>query len=422
MGMRVAATEGAVLNSEGAEQPGTWLTLLSRYIPDSLVWFGPGRPPRPEPGDLCGVAVDEDEGDVGEADEPVAVVAFAHPDGFADQRFRDEHQTAAPPDLAGRTHAANLLVGTIARVLETLTEGARRGAVEVDRRLLAERLMRPLDVVLLAEPVEVALLLARGRSRRIASLGLERSVHPLMAAVLLRLARINPLQPDPHLRPARRKPRQPAGAGRGEGRAVVGAYPRRQTVFAEQPIDHRLDRRANRGDDLHAEQIAAEGVAYRQRIAPASIAGPEPALEVNAPGVVGRGNRDERLIHRQRPPPTPPRLAQTLAPQNIGNGARRRPRHCRIFLAQHRQQLLRTPIRLALARLDQPNHQLRRRRPTMPVRGPRAFRQTLEPVQCIAPLPQIARLPADPVALAQNRHRLLVTQEIRNELHLLIHH
>src|SRR3990167_7345865 len=368
MGMRVAATEGAVLNSEGAEQPGTWLTLLSRYIPDSLVWFGPGRPPRPEPGDLCGVAVDEDEGDVGEADEPVAVVAFAHPDGFADQRFRDEHQTAAPPDLAGRTHAANLLVGTIARVLETLTEGARRGAVEVDRRLLAERLMRPLDVVLLAEPVEVALLLARGRSRRIASLGLERSVHPLMAAVLLRLARIN-------------------------------------------PIDPRLDRRANRGDDLHAEQIAAEGVAYRQRIAPASIAGPEPALEVNAPGVVGRCNRDERLIHRQRPPPTPTRLPPTLAPQNIGNGARRRPCHCRILLAQHRQQLLRTPIRLALARLDQPNHQLRRRRPTMPVRRPRAFRQTLETVQCIAPLPQIARLPADPVALAQNRHRLLVTQE-----------
>src|SRR3546814_19318121 len=71
--------------------------------------------------------------------------------------------------------------------------------------------MRPFVIELLAEEVEPALLVGRGCFRRIAGFALERAVHALVAAVLLRLARIDPLQLNPHLRPARREPRQPAG-------------------------------------------------------------------------------------------------------------------------------------------------------------------------------------------------------------------
>src|SRR3546814_1468106 len=86
--------------------------------------------------------------------------------------------------------------------------------------------MRPFVIELLAEEVEPALLVGRGCFRRIAGFALERAVHALVAAVLLRLARIDPLQLNPHLRPARREPRQPAGASRGKRRTIVAAHRR----------------------------------------------------------------------------------------------------------------------------------------------------------------------------------------------------
>src|SRR3546814_20989852 len=78
--------------------------------------------------------------------------------------------------------------------------------------------MRPFVIELLAEEVEPALLVGRGCFRRIAGFALERAVHALVAAVLLRLARIDPLPLNPPLRPARREPRQPAGPSRGNRR------------------------------------------------------------------------------------------------------------------------------------------------------------------------------------------------------------
>ena len=165
----------------------------------------------------------------------------------------------------------------------------------------------------------------------------------------------NPLQPDPHLRPACRQPRQPAGTRRGEGRPIVAADRPRQPVLAEQPVHLRLHRRRDRGDDLQSQQITAEGVRHRQRIAARPIAGPEPALEIDAPRIVGRRHRRERAIYRQGPTPAAAPLAQPLAPQDVRNRARRRPGRRRIVLLQHRQQLLRTPVRLPLARLDEPH-------------------------------------------------------------------
>src|SRR3546814_20586813 len=81
--------------------------------------------------------------------------------------------------------------------------------------------------------VEPALLVGRGCFRRIAGFALERAVHALVAAVLLRLARIDPPHLNPHLRPARREPRQPAGASRGKRRTLVAAPRPRPAVRRE---------------------------------------------------------------------------------------------------------------------------------------------------------------------------------------------
>ena len=82
--------------------------------------------------------------------------------------------------------------------------------------------------------------------------------------------------------------RQPACAARGKRRAIVGAQVKRQAELAERRIQHRPDMfGVGARQRLAAQQIAAVGVGERQRLAAAAVAGQEPALEVDAPDVVG---------------------------------------------------------------------------------------------------------------------------------------
>src|SRR3546814_15762675 len=92
-------------------------------------------------------------------------------------------------------------------------------------------------------------------------------------------------------------------------------------MLAKQPVHDRLHRLGDRRDDLQAQQIAAERIAHRQRIAARPVAAPEPALEVDAPGVVGATDRGKRLVARQGPPPPPTRPAHTLAAQALRDRA-----------------------------------------------------------------------------------------------------
>src|SRR5204862_5677001 len=89
------------------------------------------------------------------------------------------------------------------------------------RRHLTERLVRAVIVEVPTEAIKAGLLLASAAGRRPRSLRLERAVHALMATILLRRAGLNPLELHTKLDPVHRQPRQSAGAGRRERRAVV---------------------------------------------------------------------------------------------------------------------------------------------------------------------------------------------------------
>jgi hypothetical protein len=80
-------------------------------------------------------------------------------------------------------------------------------------RGVAERLVRPLGVVLVPERVEAALLHPERRLRRLRGLHLERAVHALKLPILLGGARLGQLGRDAELDPPRRE--------RGE---VVGVH------------------------------------------------------------------------------------------------------------------------------------------------------------------------------------------------------
>ena len=157
------------------------------------------------------------------------------------------------------------------------------------RGVVAERLVRTFFVVEALEAAQAPDLLAQASRRRIGGILQQRQMQPFQTAVLLRLAGSNALRHDASLDHLDRELRQAAGATRGKRRSIVRAQSKRQAELAERCIQHRPDViRIGACHRLAAQQIAAVGIAQRQRLATPAVAGHEPAFEVDAPRVVGR--------------------------------------------------------------------------------------------------------------------------------------
>ena len=139
-----------------------------------------------------------------------------------------------------------------------------------------------------------------------------------------------------------------AGSGRPrrccKRRPVVAADRLRQPVLAQQPLDHRPH--ASPSSAPRSGRPSDSGCRHRSpskdRNAP--VPGAEPALEVDAPGVVGRLNRRKGRGQRHRPSGAGA-LPQSLPPQQIADRAGRRPAQPRMAPLQHRPQLARAPSR-----------------------------------------------------------------------------
>src|SRR5882724_8727314 len=120
--------------------------------------FAAPRPGRRKAAELLVCAVDDTEIDVGKADDPIAALGLGNPDRLVDENLADEHEVAAPFDFSVAAHPTHGVIGVIPGLFDAIRMGARRGRVAAARRLLAERLMRPLVVVMRPEPIEAALL------------------------------------------------------------------------------------------------------------------------------------------------------------------------------------------------------------------------------------------------------------------------
>jgi len=144
--------------------------------------------------------------------------------------------------------------------------------------------VRSLGIEDFPESVESLLLLeqvVRSRSRRF---GLERAVHALVCAVLLRVPRVDPMVSDPEPLPPDGQSRQAKQARRCERCAVVRQNSDRESVLAEDELHTRLRAfRANSAQALAAKHVARMLVRQRERIAHAPIAELELALVVATP-------------------------------------------------------------------------------------------------------------------------------------------
>src|SRR3974390_3247152 len=116
---------------------------------------------------------------------PVAVAEFLEADELLLKRPTQVVLLAVPEQVSAVVDPPSLKVRWVVRLGQLGREGTRRRLVEGRRRLLTERLMRAKVVVILSPWVEALLLSCEIDLQRAYRLGFQRSVHPLVAAVLV---------------------------------------------------------------------------------------------------------------------------------------------------------------------------------------------------------------------------------------------
>src|SRR6266540_2585622 len=169
-----------------------------------------------------------------------------------------------------------------------------RRAVEGCGRFLTQRLVGALLVVLATESVEASLLRRKVGLRRAGRLFLESAMHPFMTGVLLGMGRLDQNGQDAQPDPPDRQGREPSDGDGGKGSSVIRANRQGKAVFPEQPLEGLLAllRRA-RAQSLTTQEVSAQRVGSRQRVAVTGVPGSELTLEVRRPQIVGLEHRVE---------------------------------------------------------------------------------------------------------------------------------
>jgi hypothetical protein len=129
--------------------------------------------------------------------------------------------------------------------------------------------MRPNLVELFLETEKSHLLPPQIPLRWSRGLLFQRSMHALVAAVLLRLAWLDPFMPDAQSQPQHRELTQSCGCSTGEGSSVVGANRFRQSELTKGGFEY-CPSVLTIGAFYRAtpQQVPAVGIRNRERIAP----------------------------------------------------------------------------------------------------------------------------------------------------------
>jgi hypothetical protein len=140
--------------------------------------------------------IDASEQDVAEVNRPDPIVDLLEAHGMLLQGVGEEEQPLLP---ANGARVGDTLDEEVARIFDRRQRarvGPRGWAVQCGRRPIAQGLVGPFIIVETAEGIEDALLGGEARPRRPTRLSLERLVHALVGAVLLRVGEENPLVLD----------------------------------------------------------------------------------------------------------------------------------------------------------------------------------------------------------------------------------
>ena len=172
---------------------------------------------------------------------------------------------------------------------------------------------------------------------------------------------------------------------------------------------------------LAAQQITAVGIAKRQRFATAAVASQEPALEVDAPDVVGSPTMRKRCARGRAAPPQLPPDCQPFAIEQSADCAYCRPILGRMAPFQIGADLQRPPARMRPPHRKALLENMLRDRVRMVMRRARAVRQALDAFILIAFEPFVSGLPARTEPPANRCKQLLPLLDRHYKTHPLFH-
>src|SRR5215472_6222608 len=103
-----------------------------------LFCFAAPRPGRRKAAKFFRAGVDDPEVDIGEADDPVAVLVFRNPYWLADERLTDEDEVAGPFDLTLAAYPPHRVIGVVPRFFDVIRVWPCRCAVAASGRGLVK--------------------------------------------------------------------------------------------------------------------------------------------------------------------------------------------------------------------------------------------------------------------------------------------
>lgn len=161
------------------------------------------------------------------------------------------------------------------------------GLVELRWKTLSDTFVRAIPIKFLSPPLKSPLLCLAIGTCRPTTFGFQRSVHSLVTAVVLRLARSDKFDSDPQGDPPCAQLAQPSRAYRSEWASIIHPDHLRQPIarkgsFKSQtrPLLRRLRHR------FQSHKVTTVKVAYCQRIAALSIPEIKPSLVVRRPYLI----------------------------------------------------------------------------------------------------------------------------------------
>src|SRR6266852_187931 len=351
---------------------------------------------------------------------PPLLVDRFESDGLFSQDFRKVKQLSAPLDLAVVTYLPDCDSRLILDLGEFDRIGAWRAAIDAPRRLSSQRLMAAFPVIFLQKRIILALLLMEIALRRYCFL--QGSMHPLVATVLGRFSRLDPLRLNPQLDPPFRELADAAQCQRGERRPVVGADHIRQPGLPKDPLKPMLYFLLPGSLKRTAQkQIPRKVVADGQRITAAAVAQQKVPFKVCTPTLIRGATLCKGFAIRCHPAPPLAGLNQTRMLQDFARRRIRRPLKFRPLMAQPVQHFFRVSLLAPQIGLHNQRSQLFRGLIGMTVRRASQFLKSLQPTLTITSDPLIGHRSTNPIDSAKLVFAVVAAQPISYQLNSLVH-
>src|ERR1700680_1313759 len=271
------------------------------------------------------------------------------------------------------------------------------------------------------ELIEARLLLQEVPGGGLGGFLLERQMHALMPAVLLRMAGLDALDADTQAQPPDRELGQSEErVGTGKGAPVIGANRSGQPEVLKSALkDGKGVHRQGAREPLTADEVTAREVGDGERKAVASIGEHELALVVGTPEVIGMVRVGERGAFGLVDSPAST-LNQAVTVQDRMHGADGRGVDLGGLATQAFADFRSTPAGVLLLELHDRLLDLKGELPDVPRGSRESLRQPLDAAVLVALEDLVAGLARDLELPAQHRH-LVPVQQPGHELQPLVH-